>query len=233
MVRLGLNIDHIATLRNARGGTHPDPVELAQLAGQSGVDGITVHLREDRRHIRDEDVVRLKSVLSLPMNLEIAATEEMLAIACEVKPHAVCLVPEKREELTTEGGLNVVANTTFLTSFIKVLTDAGIRVSLFIDPDLEQVKAAHEVNAPVVEFHTGSYCEDQSDAEFERIRKAVELADSFGIECHAGHGLDYISAARVASLPQIKELNIGHFMIGEAITDGLPTVIQKMKQAVG
>jgi pyridoxine 5-phosphate synthase len=231
-VRLGVNIDHVATIRNARGGTHPDPLHAALLAVEAGADGITAHLREDRRHITDTDIAALKDQLSVPLNLEMAATEEMLSIALRHKPHAVCLVPEKREERTTEGGLDVVAQETPLREFIKPLTQAGIRISLFIAPDANAVEAAKRIGAPVIELHTGAYCENPSEEEFNRLREAAASAGALGLECHAGHGLNYETAAKLATFPEIAELNIGHFLIGEAIYLGLPEAIQRMRMAM-
>ena len=233
--RLGVNIDHIATVRNARGGTHPDPVQGALLAAEAGADGITAHLREDRRHIRDEDVRRLMAELPLPLNLEMAVTDEMLAIATELKPHASCLVPEKREEVTTEGGLEVANASGDLAGYVAKLTAAGIRVSLFIDPDVRQVEAAKHVGAPVIELHTGAYCdapEEEREAQFRRIVEAAAAAEALGIECHAGHGLDYQTAGPVAAIPNIAELNIGHFLIGAAIFTGIIPAISEMKKVI-
>lgn len=227
MLRLGVNIDHVATLRNARGGVHPCPVEAALLAEKAGADGITAHLREDRRHIRDEDMRRLKAELSIPLNFEMAATEEMQAIALEVMPHAVCLVPEKREEVTTEGGLDVAGQQARLAEYLKPLRSAGIRVSMFIDPDEAQLRASQAIGAPVVELHTGAYAEGVV-GELERLQLAAALAEELGLECHAGHGLRFDNVTAVAAIPQIVELNIGHFLMGEAISMGLPKAIEKM-----
>lgn len=233
-LRLGINVDHVATVRNARGGHMPDPVRAAQIAEQAGADGITAHLREDRRHIRDEDMFALKAQLGIPLNFEMAATEEMLRIALEVKPHAVCLVPEKREELTTEGGLDVVGNLATLTPYIAKLNAAGIRVSLFIDADTQQLDAAKASGAPVVELHTGRYCDVASEverkAELERIRQAAAYTAELGLECHAGHGLNYENVSDIAAIPQVVELNIGHFLIGEAIFTSLPEAIRHMRE---
>lgn len=228
-LRLGVNIDHVATLRNARGGVHPCPVEAALLAEQSGADGITAHLREDRRHIRDEDMRRLKQALKIPLNFEMAATEEMQRIALEVLPHAVCLVPEKREEVTTEGGLDVAGQQARLAEYIKPLKAAGIRVSMFIDPEETQLKASAAIGAPVVELHTGAYAHGKP-GELERLTKAAALTKELGLECHAGHGLTFDNVQAVAALPQVVELNIGHFLIGEAVNIGLPAAIAKMKR---
>ncbi len=210
-VRLGINIDHVATVRNARGGEHPDPVRAALTAAEAGADGITAHLREDRRHIRDEDVMRLKNECSLPLNLEMAATEEMRKIALEVMPHAVCIVPEKRKEITTEGGLDVAFQKGYLKEYIKPLLAAGIRVSLFIDPAIAQLDAAKETGAQVVELHTGKYCEEYGKVgsrELEHIIKSVSHSSSIGLECHAGHGLSFVNVAGIAAIPDITELNI-------------------------
>src|SRR6201989_2392162 len=223
-LRLGVNVDHVATLRNARAGLRPDPVRAAQVAIEAGADGITAHLREDRRHIRDEDMARLKAEISKPLNFEMAATEDMLRISLATKPHAVCLVPERREELTTEGGLDVVGQHNALAPFIARLSDAGIRVSLFIAADPAQIEMAARLRAPVIEIHTGGWCDAvehgdkaKGEAEWRRIVAGAELARSAGLEVHAGHGLDYATAEQIAALPQIVELNIGYYMIGEAI----------------
>lgn len=238
-VRLGLNIDHVATIRNARGGNVPDPVRAALMAVEAGVDGITAHLREDRRHIRDEDMARLKLEISKPLNFEMAATAEMKKIALAVKPHASCLVPEKREERTTEGGLDIVGQKDHLKPYIAELNAAGIRVSLFIEPDARVIEMAKELNAPVIELHTGTYCEafahgdhKKADHELERLRKGAELAGRLGLEVHAGHGLDFATAEKLAEIPEIRELNIGHFIIGESIFVGLPKAIAEMRSAV-
>jgi len=229
-LRLGVNIDHVATVRNARGGAHPDPLDAAMAAVRAGADGITLHLREDRRHIRDEDVRRIRAALGpVPMNLEMAATAEMTAIARAVRPHACCLVPERREEVTTEGGLDAAGQTDALRPVVAALRDAGIRVSLFIDPDPAQLRAAAALGAPVVELHTGAYA-DGRPGEFERLREAAALAPTLGLECHAGHGLSFGNVVPVAALPEIAELNIGHFLIGEAIVDGgLGAAVRRMK----
>jgi len=236
-LRLGVNIDHVATIRNARGGVHPDPVKAARLAAAAGADGITAHLREDRRHISDEDIARLTGEIDLPLNLEMAATEEMLAIALRHRPHAACIVPERREERTTEGGLDAAGGHNHLQQFVDRLTAAGSRVSLFIEPDPVQLEAAVWLGAPVVELHTGAYCDayqDDPDGErtrfcLERIRKAAALADDLGLECHAGHGLTFDTVGSVAVFPTIAELNIGHFLIGEAIFSGLDSAIRRMR----
>ncbi|NHN89615.1 pyridoxine 5'-phosphate synthase [Acetobacter conturbans] len=227
--RLGVNIDHVATIRNARGGVQPDPVEAALLAVKAGADGITAHLREDRRHIRDEDLIRLRSSLRAPLNMEMAATEEMVGLACGLKPHACCIVPERREEVTTEGGLNVAGQAVSLAPMVRRLTDKGIRVSLFVDPVAEQIAAAAAVGAAVVELHTGAYALG-ADGEIARLKTAALQASSLGLEVHAGHGLSFGNVAPVAAIPQIVELNIGHFLIGQAIFDGLPAVIQEMRR---
>jgi pyridoxine 5-phosphate synthase len=234
-IRLGVNIDHVATIRNARGEAHPDPVAAAILAQKSGADGITIHLREDRRHIRDEDLKHLKKEIKLPINLEMAATKEMLAIALKTRPHAVCIVPEKRQEVTTEGGLDVVKNSEILRAMIKKIRDKKIKVSLFIDANQMQVEAAQDVGADIVEFHTGEFCRKKNKArevEFKKIAKCAQAASALGLECHAGHGLNYETAKKIAEISEIKELNIGHFIIGEAIFDGLARVIKKMKRAI-
>jgi pyridoxine 5-phosphate synthase len=236
-LRLGVNIDHVATVRNARGGRHPDPVRAAHLAVEAGADGITAHLREDRRHIVDDDIARLKNELTRPLNLEMAATQEMQAIALRHLPHACCLVPEKREERTTEGGLDVVAGENYLRPFVAPLTDAGIRVSLFIEPDERAVQASARIGASVVELHTGAYCEAalEHDAarlahELARIERAAHAAANLGLEVHAGHGLTYNTVEAVARIAPVVELNIGHFLVGEAIFVGLRQAVQRMRQ---
>ena len=237
-LRLGVNIDHIATVRNARGGTLPDPVRGAVLAIEAGADGITAHLREDRRHIRDEDIRRLMASISKPLNFEMAATEDMVAIALATQPHAACLVPEKRTERTTEGGLDVIGGHDHIRDATMRLTAAGIRVSLFVEPSIAALEAAKSIGAPVVELHTGAWCEavavgsGTAPREFERIRRAAEHAARLGIECHAGHGLDYATARIIAALPQVVELNIGHFLMGEALFVGLPDAIATMRAAM-
>lgn len=231
-LRLGVNIDHVATVRNARGSGYPDPVRAALLAVEAGADGITAHLREDRRHITDDDIARLSAELTVPLNLEMAATQEMLAIALRHRPHAVCIVPEKREERTTEGGLDVAGHFDHLAPMVAQLRDNGSRVSLFIEPDERQIDAALRLGAPVVEFHTGRYCElaeGDRAAELRRIADAAALAAKEGIEPHAGHGLTFDNVIPIAAIPQIMELNIGHFLIGEAIFDGLAPVIRHMR----
>ncbi|CAO3421731.1 pyridoxine 5'-phosphate synthase [Azospirillum doebereinerae] len=235
-LRLGVNIDHVATVRNARGGSNPDPLRAATLAIEAGADGITAHLREDRRHITDRDIERLMAGIDRPLNFEMAATDEMLAIALRHKPHAACLVPEKRTEVTTEGGLDVIGNAASLARPIGELGGAGIRVSLFIDPDPAQLDAAKALGAPVVELHTGAYCDTETPEararELERIVRAAAHAEAIGLECHAGHGLSYASVGPVAAIPTIVELNIGHFLIGEAIFVGLTNAIARMRAAM-
>jgi pyridoxine 5-phosphate synthase len=232
-LRLGVNVDHVATVRNARGGAHPDPVRAALAAQNAGVDGITAHLREDRRHITDVDILRLMAELEVPLNLEMAATEEMLAIALKHKPHAVCLVPEKREERTTEGGLDVIGARDVLTPYVAKLTDAGIRVSLFIEANARQLDAAKQIGAPVVELHTGSYCDallaSGRDAQLRRIQDAAAHAAALGLECHAGHGLSFDTVGPIAAIAAVRELNIGHFLVGEAIFTGLTEAIKRMR----
>jgi pyridoxine 5-phosphate synthase len=238
-LRLGVNIDHVATLRNARGGRHPDPVRAAKLAIAAGADGITAHLREDRRHIRDDDIARLKAEISKPLNFEMAATAEMVAVALKTRPHAACLVPEKRSERTTEGGLDAAGQQHQLAPAIARLKEAGIRVSLFIVPEVAQIVAAVALGAPAVEIHTGAWCEaltqgqhGEAEAEWRLIRDGARYAKSLGLEVHAGHGLDYASAETVATLPEIVELNIGHFLIGEAVFDGLSEAVKLMRDAM-
>ena len=232
-LRLGVNIDHVATVRNARGSGYPDPVRAALLAADFGADGITAHLREDRRHITDADIARLSRELTLPLNLEMAATEEMLGIALKHRPHAACIVPEKREERTTEGGLDVAGQQDKLAPMVRALADAGIRVSLFIEPDAAQIAAAVALGVPVVELHTGRYAElsgEEQVAELRRIADAAALAAKNGIEVHAGHGLTFDNVVPIAAIPQVRELNIGHFLIGEAIFGGLGPVVARMKE---
>jgi len=235
-LRLGVNIDHVATIRNARGGAHPSPVRAAHLAAKAGADGITAHLREDRRHISDEDICRLADEIDLPLNLEMAATEEMLDIALKHQPHACCLVPEKREERTTEGGLDVAAGHAHIAPFVKQLSRAGVRVSLFIDPEPVQIAVAKALGAPVVELHTGAYCEAAAVGddvgrrrELDKIVEAARMAESQGLEVHAGHGLTFDTVGPVAAVPQVRELNIGHFLVGEAIFIGLEESIRTMR----
>ena len=230
-LRLGVNIDHVATIRNARGGPHPDPVRAARLAAEAGADGITAHLREDRRHISDDDIVRLRR-LALPLNLEMAPTKEMLEIALRHKPHAVCLVPERREERTTEGGLDVHGASNHLTAYVAKLSEAGIRVSMFIEARERQIRAAHHIGAPVVELHAGAYCDAEGaarEAEFDRIVEGARIAEEIGLECHVGHGLNFDTVAPIAAIPNVVELNIGHFLVGEAIFSGLDSSIKRMR----
>jgi pyridoxine 5-phosphate synthase len=237
-IRLGVNIDHVATVRNARGGRHPDPVKAAAIAVAAGADGITAHLREDRRHIIDDDILRLKAGLKKPLNLEMAATREMIEIACTVRPHAACLVPERRQERTTEGGLDVAGHRGALREAVERLAASGIRVSLFIAPDQEQIDAAASVGAPVIEIHTGAWCDalvagnGAAAAEFARIARGAALAAQAGLEVHAGHGLDFLGAEEIATLPEIVELNIGHFLISDAIFEGLDASVRKMRAAM-
>ncbi len=237
--RLGVNIDHVATIRNARGGRHPDPVAAAKIAAEAGADGITAHLREDRRHIGDEDIARLISEVGLPLNLEMAATDEMLAIALKARPHAVCIVPERREEVTTEGGLDAARYHNHLAPMVRVLREAGIIVSLFIEADEAQLQAARSLSAQVVELHTGAYCHAalegdarERDRLLERLRQGAALGQKLGLEVHAGHGLTYGTVPPVAAIPGLAELNIGHFLIGEAIFDGLAPSIAKMRAII-
>lgn len=237
LLRLGVNIDHVATIRNARGGTLPDPLRAAHMAAAAGADGITAHLREDRRHISDEDIVRLSTEIDLPLNLEMAATSEMLDIALRHKPHAVCLVPEKREERTTEGGLDVAGGHNHLAPYVRSLSENGSRVSLFIEASSEQLLASASLGAPVVELHVGAYCDALADGraqdaafEFGRIEKAVSQGAELGLEVHAGHGITYDTVAGIAAMPTLTELNIGHFLIGEAIFVGLEAAILRMRK---
>ena len=236
-LRLGVNIDHVATVRNARGGAYPDPLRAALLAEQAGADGITAHLREDRRHITDRDIDALMANLSVPLNFEMAATSEMQAIALRHQPHAVCIVPEKREERTTEGGLEVAREENRIAHFIAPLRDAGCRVSIFIAADAAQIASAARIGAPVVELHTGAYCDAHAegrlaerDAELERLREMSAYAASLGLEVHAGHGLTFDTVTPVAQFPEVRELNIGHFLIGEAIFTGLGAAIAEMRR---
>jgi len=239
LLRLGVNVDHVATIRNARGGRHPDPVRAAKLAIAAGADGITAHLREDRRHIRDDDMARLKAEIEKPLNFEMAATNEMVAAALAIRPHAVCIVPEKRSERTTEGGLDVVGHREQLKPVIHDLKHAGIRVSLFIAPHRAQIEAAVELGAHVIELHTGAWCDalgehrkTEAKDEWEQIKAGAELAQTIGLEVHAGHGLDYASAETVSVLPQVVELNIGHFLVGEAVFVSLEQSIKLMRDAM-
>lgn len=236
-IRLGVNIDHVATLRNARGGDHPDPVRAALVAASVGADGITAHLREDRRHIRDDDMARLKEEVGLPLNFEMAATAEMLTICTKTRPHACCIVPENRKERTTEGGLDVAGQHNFLAPFIHELTASGVRVSLFIDPERRQIEAALSAGAPAIEIHTGAYHEacaasdpKRIDHELEQVRRAAEFASGLGLEVHAGHGLTFKNVRPIAAIPQIVELNIGHFLIAEAVFMGLAEAVKEMKR---
>ncbi|HEY1941245.1 MAG TPA: pyridoxine 5'-phosphate synthase [Roseiarcus sp.] len=239
LLRLGVNVDHVATVRNARGGAGPDPVRAALLAIEAGADGITAHLREDRRHIHDDDMARLKAMIAAPLNFEMAATPQMLDIALRIRPHACCLVPEKRTERTTEGGLDVVNGHDALKPFVAELTRAGIRVSMFIEPSSEALEASASLGAPVVELHTGAWCDalDRSDREraereFTRLKAAAAQTAALGLECHAGHGLNYETARTIAALPEIVELNIGHFLIGEAIFVGLAETVRRIRAAM-
>ncbi|MEA3030300.1 MAG: pyridoxine 5-phosphate synthase [Sphingomonadales bacterium] len=238
-LRLGVNIDHVATIRNARGGVHPDPVRAAFAAAEAGADGITAHLREDRRHITDEDIDRLMARLEIPLNLEMAATEEMLEIALAHRPHAACIVPEKREERTTEGGLDAAGQHNHLAYYVDRLGSANVRVSLFIEPDPAQIEAAIRLGAPVVEFHTGRYAHlegpenaDSRAAELRRIADGAALARKNGIEPHAGHGLSFDNVAAIAAIPQLAELNIGHFLVGEAIFTGFAASVRRMREMI-
>jgi pyridoxine 5-phosphate synthase len=238
-LRLGVNVDHVATVRNARGGGYPDPLRAAQIAIAAGADGITAHLREDRRHIRDDDMARLKAEIGKPLNFEMAATEEMIAIAMKTQPHAVCLVPERRQELTTEGGLDVVGQHNVLAPVIAKLVGAGIRVSLFIAAAPDQIEMAARLRSPVIEIHTGAWCDalaegrmSVAEAEFARIREGARLAARLGLEVHAGHGLNYEAAETIAALPEFVELNIGHFLVGEAIMVGLGEAVRTMRAAM-
>ena len=231
-LRLGVNIDHVATVRNARGGDAPDPIRAALIAQSAGADGITAHLREDRRHIKDQDIERLMAEIELPLNFEMAATNEMKDIALRLKPNAVCIVPEKRMEITTEGGLDLISQFDRLKSICDQLNDNGMRISLFIEPDLRQIETAVKLKVPVIELHTGTYSEletDNKENELKRIQRAVDYANELGIECHAGHGLNYENVGPIAAIKKIAELNIGHFLIGEGIFTGLTNAIDKMK----
>jgi len=236
-IRLGLNVDHVATVRNARGGRHPDPIKAAEVAIAAGADGITAHLREDRRHIVDADVILLKERINKPLNLEMAATAEMVRIARKLKPHSACIVPERRQERTTEGGLDAAAQQDALRGVVGELAEAGIRVSLFIAAEPAQIEAAVNVGAPVIEIHTGTWCDavaagEPAAAEFDRIARGAVFAKSAGLEVHAGHGLDFSTAETIAALPQVVELNIGHFLIGEAIFAGLAAAVRSMRAAM-
>ena len=231
-LRLGVNIDHVATLRNARGGAHPDPVRAAVAAVAAGADGITAHLREDRRHIGDADIYAIRQAVTVPLNFEMAATDEMVGIALDVKPNAACIVPERREEVTTEGGLAVAGRESELEPYFTRIRNAGIRLSLFIEASEAEIRAAAGVGADIIELHTGRYCHDEHGraAELARIRKAAELADSLGVECHGGHGLDFDTVGAIAAIPQMHELNIGHFLMGEAMFAGMDKAIKKMRR---
>lgn len=231
-LRLGVNIDHVATVRNARGGAHPDPVRAAVAAEAAGADGITAHLREDRRHIRDADMYAIRQAVTVPLNFEMAATDEMVGIALDVKPNAACIVPERREEVTTEGGLAVAGRESELEPYFTRIRNAGIRLSLFIEASEAEIRAAAAVGADIIELHTGRYCHDESGraAELARIRKAAELADSLGVECHGGHGLDFDTVGAIAAIPQMHELNIGHFLMGEAMFSGMDKAIAEMRR---
>lgn len=228
-LRLGVNIDHVATIRNARGGAHPSPLKAAKLSAEAGADGITAHLREDRRHISDRDIAELKAEIALPLNLEMAATQEMLEIALRTKPNAACIVPEKRQEVTTEGGLDVARGQSELKRYVHELKSSGIRVSLFIDPEESQLQAAKELEADIVELHTGAYAHGKS-GELERLHKAAKLSSELNIECHAGHGLTFDNVSPIAAISEVIELNIGHFLIGEAIFCGLDGAIKQMNK---
>jgi pyridoxine 5-phosphate synthase len=227
-IRLGVNVDHAATLRNARGGAHPDPLAVAEAAIAGGADGITIHLREDRRHINDDDVRRIRAAIGVPLNFEMAATEDMAAIAIATRPHAACLVPERRAEVTTEGGLDAAGQFAALQPIVSRLGAAGIRVSLFVDPEPHQLEAASALGAPVVELHTGAYAHGKP-GELERLAAAAQLSARLGLECHAGHGLTYANVGPVAAMAEIRELNIGHFLLGEALLVGLPEAVARMK----
>ncbi len=238
-LHLGVNVDHVATIRNARGGRHPDPVRAAKLAIAAGADGITAHLREDRRHIRDDDMARLKAEIDKPLTFEMAATNEMVSAALAIRPHAVCIVPEKRSERTTEGGLDVVGHREQLKPVIHDLKHAGIHVSLFIAPHRVQIETAADLGAPVIELHTGAWCDalvegraGEANDQWAELKAGAELAQSIGLEVHAGHGLDYASAEAISALPQVVELNIGHFLIGEAVFEGLDQSIKLMRDAM-
>ena len=235
MIRLGVNIDHIATLRNARGGDYPCPIVGAKIAKKAGANGITAHLREDRRHIKDQDIIRLKNEVDLPLNFEMAATDEMVNIALRIQPNAVCLVPEKRQELTTEGGLDIIKNQQNLTRIIEQLKTTKIRISIFTDPNISQISMAKKIGADIIEIHTGKYCllnKQEQEKEFQSIIQSVNHAHRIGLECHAGHGLNYQTAQKISQISQIVELNIGHFIIGESVFDGLENVITKMIQMI-
>ncbi|HRE43130.1 MAG TPA: pyridoxine 5'-phosphate synthase [Terricaulis sp.] len=233
-LRLGVNIDHVATIRNARGGAHPDPARAAEIAAQAGADGITLHIREDRRHVREDDLEAIAAITQLPINLEMACAEEMLPIALKARPHAVCLVPERRAERTTEGGLDAAGQFAHISPYVRALRDAGSRVSLFIDPDLRQIEAAVRLGAPVVELHTGAYAEAFAAGEaapvLQAIREAAAAGHAQGLEIHAGHGLNFENVGPIAAIPEIRELNIGHFLIGEAVFTGLAAAVTEMRR---
>ena len=234
-LRLGLNIDHVATLRNVRGENYPDPVDAAQMAATCGVDSITAHLREDRRHIRDDDMRRLRDEISLPLNMEMAATPEMQAIALELNPFAICIVPEKRNEVTTEGGLDVAGHRDTLRDYVQPFTEIGCRVSFFVDPDEQQINAAHACGVDAIEIHTGAYCHDVQAGrdfavEFQKIKNAAKIAAALGLEVHAGHGLCYKSVSTIAAVPEIEELNIGHFLIAQSVFLGLAGAVHEMRR---
>jgi pyridoxine 5-phosphate synthase len=234
-LRLGVNIDHVATLRNARGGLHPDPVEAALAALAAGADGITAHLREDRRHICDDDIIRLKAAIAAPLNFEMAATDEMIAAALKIKPNAACIVPENREEVTTEGGLDVLKHEIRLRDLAATLKGAGIRVSLFVEADKKQLETCRAIGADIVELHTGGYCRSEGAAraeELKRLEAGAKIADGLGLECHAGHGLGFDTVAPVAAIPQLHELNIGHFLIGAAVIMGLDGAVKQMRKVM-
>lgn len=232
-LRLGVNIDHVATVRNARGGHHPDPVDAALLAIEAGADGITAHLREDRRHIRDDDITRLKDRITKPLNFEMAATDEMLAVALKTRPNAGCIVPEKREEITTEGGLDVVGHQSRIRDIAHALKDQGIRVSLFIEADAKQIEASQDIGADIIELHTGRYCDEAGaarKAELDRIIEGARIGHAMGLECHAGHGLGFDTVRDIAAIPELVELNIGHFLIGASVMMGLKPAVEEMRR---
>ena len=233
-IRLGVNVDHVATLRNARGGTHPDPLMAALLAIKAGADGITAHLREDRRHILDNDIFAIRKAIDVPLNFEMAATDEMVGIALKVKPNAACIVPEHREELTTEGGLAVIRQEEHLTTLLKPIKDAGIKLSLFIQANKADIDAAKRIGADIVELHTGRYCHDQvgRSTELLRIKQAASYSSGLGIETHAGHGLCFETVSEIAAIPEVEELNIGHFLIGESVFSGLGLAVKKMRDKI-
>jgi len=238
-ISLGVNVDHVATLRNARGGSFPDPVSAARLVEEAGGDIVTVHLREDRRHIRDQDVIRIKNEITIPLNLEMAATEEMVSFALEHSPHSCCIVPERRQEITTEAGLDVISLSDALRPKVENLTQAGVVVSLFVSPDIEQVKASADLGVSILEFNTGTYCSHHADkryaerdAELSRLREAMKVGASLGLEVYAGHGLNYETVEIISSIPELCGFNIGHFLVGEAIFVGLPAAIKEMRRRI-